>query len=163
MGSRPAIFIDRDGTLNELVGFVNHVDAFRLFPWAAEAVRLVNRAGYLAARLATMLEEAGAHLDGIYSCPHGTSGDCECRKPKPGMLQQAERELDVDLSRSYVIGDTYSDIEMAWNAGARGALVLTGYGPGYYEHQRKGWARQPDRVSANLFTAVTDIVWEVSK
>jgi D-glycero-D-manno-heptose 1,7-bisphosphate phosphatase len=186
MGARPAIFIDRDGTLNELVGFVNHVDAFRLFPWAAEAVRLVNRAGYLAvlvtnqsgvargmfdealvhdvhARLATMLEEAGAHLDGVYYCPHGTSGDCECRKPKPGMLQQAERELDVDLSHSYVIGDTYSDIEMAWNAGACGALVLTGYGRGYYEHHRKGWARQPDRVSPNLFTAVTDIVWKASK
>ena len=186
MGARPAIFIDRDGTLNEPVGFVNCVDAFRLFPWAAEAVRLVNRAGYLAvlvtnqsgvargmfeeelvhevhARLVRLLEEAGAHLDGIYYCPHGTSGGCECRKPKPGMLLRAERELDIDLSRSYVIGDTYADIEMAWNAGARGALVLTGYGRGEVERHGEGWARQPDRVSPNLFAAVTDVVWEASK
>lgn len=186
MGARPAIFIDRDGTLNEPVGFVNHVDAFKLFPWATEAVRLINRSGYLAVlvtnqsgvarglfaeelvhdvhvRLTETLEEAGAHLDGIYYCPHGTSEDCECRKPRPGMLLRAEEELDVDLSRSFVIGDTYSDLEMAWNAGARGCLVLTGYGRGYYEHHRRGWARQPDRVSQNVLTAVADIVWEVSK
>ena len=185
MGARPAIFLDRDGTLNELVGFVNHADAFRLYPWAAEAVRLVNRSGYLAvlvtnqsgvargftteelvgvihARLAGVLEEAGAHLDGVYYCPHGHPGTCTCRKPQPGMLLRAEKELGVDLSRSYVIGDSYADMELAWNAGARGALVLTGYGRGYYEHHRDRWARLPEVVSPNLFTAVTEIVWEAS-
>jgi D-glycero-D-manno-heptose 1,7-bisphosphate phosphatase len=79
------------------------------------------------------------------------------------MLLRAERDLDIDLSRSHVIGDTYSDVEMAWNAGAEATLVLTGYGRGAYEHHRKGWARQPSRVSPNLFAAVTDIVWEDRK
>jgi D-glycero-D-manno-heptose 1,7-bisphosphate phosphatase len=185
MGARPAIFLDRDGTLNELVGFVNHREAFRLFPWAAESVRLINRSGYLAvlvtnqsgvarglfpedlvgkihARLAEMLDEAGAHLDGLYYCPHGHSGTCRCRKPQPGMLLRAEKELDVDLSRSFVVGDSYADMELAWNAGARAALVLTGYGRGAYEHHRDTWARLPEVVAPNLFAAVTEILWEAS-
>jgi D-glycero-D-manno-heptose 1,7-bisphosphate phosphatase len=185
MGSRPAVFLDRDGTLNELVGFVNHQDAFRLYPWAAEAVRLVNRSGYLAvlvtnqsgvargffkedlvgivhARLEEMLHEAGARLDGVYYCPHGHSGTCTCRKPQPGMLLRAEKELDIDLSRSYVVGDSYADMELAWNAGARAIFVLTGYGRGAYEHHRKQWARLPDVVAPNLFAAVAEVLWEAS-
>ncbi len=181
MSGQPAIFMDRDGTLNEPVGFINHISMFRLFPWSVEAVRVVNRAGFLAvlvtnqsgvarglytealveevhSRLNELLEEGGAHLDGIYYCPHGLVGSCDCRKPNPGMLLRAETELNVDLSRSYVIGDTYSDLEMAWRVGARAALVLTGYGKGNYEHHRGEWARQPDVVAPNLFAAVTEIV-----
>ncbi len=187
-GGRPAIFIDRDGTLNEPVGFVNHLSLFRLFPWTAEAIRLINRAGFLAVvvtnqagvargifseellqavhqELETRLKTAGARLDKIYYCPHWPHGtghpyrrDCDCRKPKPGMLRQAERELGVDLSRSHLVGDSYSDLEMAWAAGARATLVFTGFGRGGYEHQRESWPRQPDAVAPNLYVAVADIL-----
>jgi len=187
-GGRPAIFIDRDGTLNEPVGFVNHLSLFRLFPWTVEAIRLINRAGFLAVvvtnqagvargifsedllhavhrELEARLKTAGAHLDKIYYCPHWPYGaghphrrDCDCRKPKPGMLRQAERELGVDLSRSCLVGDSYSDLEMAWAAGARATLVLTGFGRGGYEHQRESWPRQPDAVAPNLYVAVAEIL-----
>jgi D-glycero-D-manno-heptose 1,7-bisphosphate phosphatase len=185
---RPAIFIDRDGTLNEPVGFVNHLSLFKLFPWTVEAIRLVNRAGYLAVvvtnqagvargifseellnqvhrHLEEQLQAAGAHLDKIYYCPHWPHGrghpyrrSCDCRKPKPGMLRRAERELGIDLSRSHLIGDSYSDLQMAWAAGARASLVLTGFGRGGLEHQGKDWPRQPDAVAENLYLAVADIL-----
>ncbi len=186
MSGRPAIFIDRDGTLNEAVGFINHVSLFRPYSWSSEAVRLANRAGFVAVvvtnqsgvarglyteelvqevhtRLIEQLGEAGARLDAIYYCPHGLSGSCECRKPKPGMMLRAERELGVDLSQSYVIGDSYSDLEMAWNAGSRSALVMTGYGRGDHEHHRAQWVRQPDILAPNLYAAVTEIVWRVGE
>jgi len=188
---RRAIFLDRDGTLNAPVGFVNHRSLFTLFPWSIEAIRLINRSGFLAvvvtnqsgiarglydeallkevhAELRASLEAAGAHLDGIYYCPHfhsatGTKkSDCECRKPKPGMLRDAERDLDVDLTRSYVIGDTYSDLEMGFRVGARAFLVMTGFGRGNYEHHRHGWPRQPDGVFEDVYRAVTEIVFTES-
>lgn len=186
MSSKPAIFVDRDGTLNELVGYLNDIDAFELFPWSHEAIRLINRSGYLAvvvtnqsgvargiyseelvravhSRMKETLESADARLDGIYYCPHDGSGECDCRKPKPGMLERAEKDLDIDMSRSWVIGDSYSDLELAWNVGARAALVMTGYGRGNYEHHRDSWNRQPDIVAPNLFSAVVEIVWETPK
>jgi D-glycero-D-manno-heptose 1,7-bisphosphate phosphatase len=175
--------LDRDGTLNEPVGFVNHQSLFRLFPWSVEAIRLINRSGHLAVvvtnqsgvarglyteelvhqvhdQLQKTLADGEAHLDGIYYCPHGVKGDCECRKPKPGMLLQAQKDLDVDLARSIVVGDTYADLEMGWNVGARAALVLTGFGRGSYERQRSDWARQPDWVAPNLYSALMEILWE---
>ena len=184
MSGKPAIFLDRDGTLNEPVGFVNHISLFRLFPWSVEAIRLINREGYLAVvvtnqsgvarglyteslvhevheQLRATLSESGAHVDGIYYCPHGPMQDaCDCRKPRPGMLHQAEKDLEADLSRSVVIGDSYSDLEMGWSVGARSALVLTGFGRGYYEHQSADWARQPDWVAPNLYSALVDIFSE---
>jgi D-glycero-D-manno-heptose 1,7-bisphosphate phosphatase len=181
VSGKPAIFLDRDGTLNEPVGFVNHISLFRLFPWSTEAIRLINREGYLAVlvtnqsgvarglykeslvhevheRLETTLSQSGAHLDGIYYCPHWpVQDDCDCRKPRPGMLHRAEKDLGVDLSRSIVIGDSYSDLQMAWSVGARSALVLTGFGRGYYEYQSATWDRQPDWVAPNLYAALVDI------
>jgi D-glycero-D-manno-heptose 1,7-bisphosphate phosphatase len=184
---RPAIFLDRDGTLNQSVGFINHASLFRLYPWTTEAVRLINQSGFAAVlvtnqsgvarglyteelveevhtRLAEHLAESGAHLDGVYYCPHGVSGiECDCRKPKGGMLLRAERELGVDLSRSYVVGDSRSDLETAWNVGARAALVFTGYGRGIYETLRGGSRRLPDIVAPNVHSAVMEIVWEAEK
>jgi len=178
---KPAIFLDRDGTLNEPVGFVNHASLFRLFPWTVDAIRLINREGYLAVVVTNQsgvarglyteelldevhggfektLADAGVHLDGIYFCPHGpTQNECDCRKPKPGMLHRAQEDLGIDLTRSVVIGDSYSDLELGWNVGARSALVLTGFGQGYYDHQRSGWTRQPDWVAPNLYSALMDI------
>ena len=129
-----------------------------LYPWAAEAVRLINEAALKAIVITNqsgiargiyteetlnaihrkMIEELamhGAKLDGVYYCPHHPEiGDaryrieCTCRKPKTGLLDRAAREHNVDLSRSFVIGDKASDINLARNAGARAVLVLTGYG-----------------------------------
>ncbi len=182
--SRPAIFLDRDGTLNESEGFVNHISRFRLFPWAAEAIRLINGQGYLAVlatnqsgvgrglysealvkdvhdRFEAILAESGARLDGIYYCVHDPSDECDCRKPQPGMLLRAREEHGIDLARSFMIGDSYNDLKAGWVAGARSALVLTGYGEGNYEHHRDGWPRQPDVVGANLYQVLCKIFWEV--
>jgi D-glycero-D-manno-heptose 1,7-bisphosphate phosphatase len=181
----PAIFLDRDGTLNESVGFVNHVSRFRLFPWTVDAIRLINREGYLAVVVTNQsgvarglyteellgevhggfektLADAGVHLDGIYYCPHGPiESGCDCRKPKPGMLHRAQEDLGIDLTRSVVVGDSYSDLELGWNVGARSALVLTGFGQGSYEHQRNAWARQPDWVAPTLYSALMDIFSDI--
>ena len=75
--------------------------------------------------------------------------------------EDAQHDLDVDLSRSVVIGDSYSDLELGWSVGARSTLVLTGFGQGYYEHQRNGWARQPDWVAPNLYSALMDIFSDI--
>lgn len=183
-GLRRAVFIDRDGTISEEVGYVNHPSRFRLFPFAAGAVRKLNEAGWLVvlvtnqagvARgyfteevllevhrlLCEALEEQGARLDAIYYCPHHpTVGrppyrlDCDCRKPKPGLIHRAARDFAIDLERSWMIGDRYSDVELARNAGVRAAFVLTGYGRGEWEYQRGEWRQMPDLVAADLADAV---------
>jgi D-glycero-D-manno-heptose 1,7-bisphosphate phosphatase len=183
-----AVFFDRDGTLNEEVGYVNHLERFNLYPWAAEAVRLVNHAGFKAVvltnqsgvarqyftedlvnqvhqKLKDELHRESAFVDAIYYCPHHPLGsdpkyrvDCQCRKPRPGMIVQSRRELQLDLTRSFVIGDKYLDIELAHHVGATGVLVLTGYGLGEYEHLRHTWQRQPDHVADNVLTAAQWII-----
>lgn len=155
---RPAIFFDRDGTLNEEVGYAGRPEQFHIFAYAAAAVRAVNEAGWAAVLVTNQagvargyyaeaaihelhtilranLAAGGAHLDAVYYCPHhpegvvaGYAGVCTCRKPAPGMLRQAERELDLDLTRSWVIGDRYHDVDLAHAVGARAVLVRTGYG-----------------------------------
>jgi D-glycero-D-manno-heptose 1,7-bisphosphate phosphatase len=187
-GARRAVFIDRDGTISEEVGYVNHVSRYKVFTFAAEAVRALNEAGRLAvlvtnqagvARgyfkeeligevhkvLAAELERGGARLDAVYYCPHHpTVGeppyrfDCDCRKPRPGLLLRAADELGLDLSRCWMVGDRYSDTELARNAGARSAFVLTGYGRGELEHQSHAWPHRPDLVAENLLEAVKKIV-----
>ena len=187
---RPAIFIDRDGTLSHEVGYVNHVSRFRPFAYAADAVRLVNRSpfavvlvtnqagvarGYFPeslieqvhASLRETLAAGGAKLDGIYYCPHHpTAGeppyrcDCDCRKPRPGLLRRAAAELDLDLTRSYVIGDRHGDLELAWKVGARAVLVKSGYGLGELTYHAPSWPRQPDLVAENLLEAVSRILTE---
>ena len=186
--SRPAIFMDRDGTLSHEIGYVNHASRFRLFAYAVDAVRLVNRSGYLAvlvtnqagvargyfpesvvhevhAGLQAAMDAGGARLDGLYAClHHPTVGDppyrqdCDCRKPRPGMLLRAQAELDVDLARSWVIGDRHGDLQVAWNAGARAALVKSGYGLGEWAWHAPTWPRQPELVAEHLLEAVERIV-----
>jgi D-glycero-D-manno-heptose 1,7-bisphosphate phosphatase len=181
---RPAVFIDRDGTLTEEVGYVNHPSRLRLLPRSAAAVRLLNQAGIAAVvatnqagiargyfseevmhavheRLHAELKDAGAHLDGLYVCPHHpTEGvppfraDCDCRKPRPGMLRQAARDLDLDLGDSTMVGDKASDLLVAPAVGARAVLVLTGYGLGEWEHRRAHFAVTPDHVAGDLLDAV---------
>lgn len=185
---KPAIFMDRDGTVSHEVGYLNHASRFRLFPWTVDAVRHINRAGWLAvlvtnqagvargyfpesmvhevhARLRGALEAGGARFDAIYYCPHHPSVgeapyrmDCDCRKPRPGMLRRAEAELQADLARSWVIGDRHGDLQLAWKVGARAALVKTGYGLGEVEYEAPRWPRQPDLVAEHLLEAVERIL-----
>ena len=178
------IFLDRDGTISEEVGFVDRLDRFRLLPGAPGAIRRINQSGFLAIvvtnqsgvarglfdeafvtrvheRLAEWLAREGARLDGIYVCPHHPSegtpplrADCDCRKPRPGLLARAARDHDVDLSSSYMIGDKAIDIETAHNAGATGVLVLTGYGAGDLRDRLPGAPAQPAFVAQDLPGAV---------
>ena len=113
------------------------------------------------AHLVSRLEAAGAHLDGIYVCPHHPSeGEppfravCDCRKPRPGLFQRAAADLDLDLAASTVIGDKPSDLVPARVVGARSVLVLTGYGLGEWEYRRDRFQVTPDRVAEDLLDAV---------
>ncbi|HEY7520699.1 MAG TPA: HAD family hydrolase [Methylomirabilota bacterium] len=182
--ARPAVFIDRDGTLTEEVGYVNHPRRLRLLPRSAEAVRRLNAAG-IAAVVATnqaglargyfsadvlkavndemlrQLKEAGARLDGLYVCTHHpTEGappyrtECECRKPKAGMLERAARELGLALGASTMIGDKASDLDCGRAVGTRAVLVLTGYGLGDWEYRRQSFRVPPDHVAGDLLDAV---------
>ena len=152
-----AIFLDRDGTLNKEVNFLTNIDDLELLPGAAEAVKKINQAGYLAivitnqpviargevtlqqlneihAKLETLLGRKGAYIDGLYFCPHhpdkGFEGerpeykrDCECRKPKAGMVLQAARDFNIDLSASYMIGDRDKDVECGQAAGLKQSVL----------------------------------------
>jgi len=185
---KPAVFLDRDGTLAHEVGYINHLSRFKLYPFAVETVRLANRAGFLAVVVTNqagvargyfpesmiqrvhdhvrgLMEAGGARLDGIYYCPHHPSAgeppyrqDCDCRKPRPGLVRRAAEELDVDLARSWVVGDRPGDLELAWQVGARGALVKTGYGLGELAFNRARFLREPDLIAENALEAVTRIV-----
>lgn len=104
--------------------------------------------------MSQQLEAAGAHLDAVYYCPHMSADGCDCRKPKTGMLELAAREHNVDLHRSFVVGDRHGDIELAHRAGARSILVRTGYGEGEYLWNAPKWTLQPDFVAADLADAV---------
>jgi D-glycero-D-manno-heptose 1,7-bisphosphate phosphatase len=189
---RRAVFMDRDGTISEEVGYVNHPSRYKVFPYSAEAVSLLNRTGWLAVLVTNQagvargyfsedvigtvhrilrdeLNAGGAYLDGIYYCAHHPSVgeapyriECDCRKPKPGLIHRAASELDVDVSESWMIGDRYSDIELAHNAGMKGALVLSGYGRGEWEFQRSAWKIAPDMVAEDLYDAVRRITSEQS-
>ncbi len=180
--------MDRDGTLSEEVGYINHQSRFRLFPYAAAAIKHLNQNDWLAivatnqagvargyfpeemiqtvhATMTKELESGGARLDAIYYCPHHPSVgdppyrvDCDCRKPKPGLIARAAREFNINLPESWMVGDRYSDVEMARNAGVKSALVMSGYGRGEWEHQQPGWTLKPDLVAVNLLTAVEAIV-----
>jgi D-glycero-D-manno-heptose 1,7-bisphosphate phosphatase len=181
---KAAVFLDRDGTVNEEVGYINHIDRFRVFPWSAPAVRKLNQAGIpsvlvtnqsgvargyfpealvqeIHARLQHELARLDARLDAVYYCPHHPEGKltayrkrCDCRKPAPGMLHRAAQDLDLDLSRSFVISDRFQDLSMGFEVGARGILVLSGYGKGEYQYNKDNWSKLPDFVAADLLEGV---------
>jgi D-glycero-D-manno-heptose 1,7-bisphosphate phosphatase len=178
---RRAVFLDRDGTICEEMGYVNHVERLRVFPYAAEAIRQLNRAQIpvivitnqsgiargiftesvmqqVHKKMISELAAGGAWVDEIYFCPHKTEDACECRKPNPGMLERAAREHGLDLAASWVVSDRYADLEMAHVVGAQSILVMTGYGRGEYEWHRGNWPRQPDTVVENLTDAVRGIL-----
>ncbi len=190
---RAAVFLDRDGTINEQMGYINHIDRFQMLPDAAPAIRLLNEAdipavvvtnqsglarGYFPAELldavhkkmAAALAEEGAHVDGIYICPHHPEAKeekyrlaCTCRKPKIGLFEQAAQELDIDLEQSYVVGDRWSDLKAAVKCRATPVLVLTGYGKGDYEYIGPHQKVVPAFVAQNLKEAVVWILDDMKK
>lgn len=183
-----AVFIDRDGTISEEVGYINHASRFRTFTYAADAIKQLNENDWLAIvitnqagvargyfaedmikavheRMTNDLASGAARLDAVYYCAHHPSVgeppyrfDCDCRKPKPGLISRAANDFEIDLSASWMVGDRYSDIELARNAGVKSAFVLSGYGRGEWEHQRENWTEQPDLVAEDLLEAVRQIV-----
>jgi len=157
--ARPAVFLDRDGTLIEEVNYLKNINDLKLFKDTPAAIRKLNKNKILAILVSNQsgvargyfdeenvkmlnnalnnyLKQKNAFLDGFYFCPHHTKGvidkytkDCDCRKPKPGMIEKAVRDFgDIDLKKSYVIGDKICDVELAKNAGCKGVLIKTGYG-----------------------------------
>jgi D-glycero-D-manno-heptose 1,7-bisphosphate phosphatase len=175
--TRPAVFLDRDGTICEEVGYLSDTSCFRIFPFAAAAIRRLNQAqvpvivvtnqsgvgrGYFPESLVQTVHDlmevelagAGARLDGIYFCPHTDEDECDCRKPKLGMLERAAREHSLDLRRSFVVGDRYGDVELAHRAGARGILVRSGYGATELASQAASWPAPPDLVTDTVEGAI---------
>jgi D-glycero-D-manno-heptose 1,7-bisphosphate phosphatase len=108
--------------------------------------------------MTAQLAKNGAHIDALYYCPHKGDDKCACRKPKPGMLEQAASEHALDLRRSFVVGDRYGDIELAHRVGARAILVRTGYGEGEIQWHSANWPVPPDFISADLAAAAEWIV-----
>ena len=180
---RPAVLLDRDGTINEQMGYVNHLSRFHLLPGAARAIRGLNEAGLAVvvvtnqsglargyfpeslleavhAEMYRLLAQEGARLDGLYVCPHHPEAreerfrlDCNCRKPRTGLLERAAAELGLDLGRSYMVGDRWSDLRCGAAVGATTVLVLTGYGRGDAAYVGPGQSVQPDHVAEDLEAA----------
>jgi D-glycero-D-manno-heptose 1,7-bisphosphate phosphatase len=185
---RPAVFLDRDGTINEQMGYINHLSRFHLLSGVEQAIRSLNDFGlpvvvvtnqsglarcYFPESLLTevhaemhrQLASAGAHIDGLYVCPHHPEAKeeryriaCACRKPKTGLLEQAAHEMGLDLRRSYVVGDRWSDLRCGAAVGAIPILVLTGYGRGDLAYIGPGQTVQPEYVADDLADAVCWII-----
>jgi len=183
-GKYRAVFLDRDGTLNEEVGYLDSAGKLQMIPEAFEAVRRINESGMKAVvvtnqagvakglfsekfvrdvndRIQGLFIEYGALIDRFYYCPHHPSEGadpyrkiCDCRKPEPGLLQQAAQDLDIDLARSYMIGDHLRDVETARRVGAKGILVTTGHGADQLKTSGITAANQPDYVAKNILEAV---------
>jgi D-glycero-D-manno-heptose 1,7-bisphosphate phosphatase len=188
---RPAVFLDRDGTIIHDVGYLRRLDQIDVFPWSIDAIRCLNRAGlpvvvttnqagiarglltesFLAdahRELSARLQRGGARIDAYYYCPHhpeATLTDyavaCDCRKPRCGMIDRAARELGLDPARSFVVGDGWRDVGMARAAGARSVLV--GTGPAADEERTKKPADlDADAIVDNLAAAVSWILTTMS-
>lgn len=180
---RAAVFLDRDGTINEEVGYIHDAQNLNLIPGAAEAIRRLNEAGVLAvlttnqsgpargyypeshihtlhARLTELLLEEGAFLDDLYYCPHLPDGTdirytkaCKCRKPETQMVDEACAKHDIDRTVSYVVGDKATDVELGQNAGCRTVLLTSGYGERVLAGEYQ-WKVEPDFVAPTLLAAV---------
>jgi D-glycero-D-manno-heptose 1,7-bisphosphate phosphatase len=187
-----AVFLDRDGTINEQMGYVNHIERFHLLPRVGEAIRLLNEHGWKVVvitnqsgvargyfpeslvhqvhqKMQDLLKGEGAYLDGIYYCPHHPDEGippyrqkCRCRKPATGLIEDAVKDMDLDCSQSYMIGDRGMDVEFARKVGTKAILVLTGYGKGEWEYFGGQWEVKPDYVAEDLLAAVHWILQQES-
>jgi D-glycero-D-manno-heptose 1,7-bisphosphate phosphatase len=186
MVNRPAVFLDRDGTLLEEAGYLDRLERLVFFPYSVDAVRLLNDGGFAVVivtnqagiargifkesfvaeahrHIADRLALGGACIDGFYYCPHHPDAviealrqDCDCRKPRPGMFTRAARELGLDLAKSFVVGDRWHDLEAGQRVGTRGILVRTGYGRTEEASPKPGV--QPAAITDNVMEAVSWIL-----
>jgi D-glycero-D-manno-heptose 1,7-bisphosphate phosphatase len=186
--ARPAVFLDRDGTINEQMGYINDESRLVLLGGAARAIRDLKRNGYFVVvvsnqsgvargyfplelvyrvnrKMQDMLAAEGASLDAVFFCPHhergvvqGFNQDCNCRKPRTGLFERACREMPIDLRGSYVIGDRCLDMEFAERCGLPGILVETGYGRGEKQWVLPASPFKPVYVAADLPAAVSWIL-----
>ena len=184
MKKKVAVFFDRDGTLMGDVGWLSDMEKISIYPEAFKAVKMLNNKGIkvivvtnqsgiargffdesfveaVHERIAEIMESEGAHIDRFYFCPHHpTEGQeeyrkkCNCRKPAAGMLLDAANDFRIDLTKSFVIGDNITDIEMAHNVGAIGILVKTGHGTHH--------CKKVERVEENVLTATKAVLRELS-
>lgn len=182
LGAFPAVFLDRDGTIIDEVGYLDRPERVELYPFSTAAIRALNRAGLRVVmvtnqsgiargffdegvvhavhdHIAELLRIGGAHIDAYYYCPHhpdgcvaAYSGPCACRKPGRGLVDRAVQELAVDPARSFTVGDRWLDVKLAASVGGRGILVRTGYGS--LEETRPPADVTPDAVVNNLIEAV---------
>jgi D-glycero-D-manno-heptose 1,7-bisphosphate phosphatase len=183
---KPAVFLDRDGTLIEDVGYLDEVSRVTLFPWTVDSIRALNRGGFAVVvvtnqsgiarglfdeafveqthrHISAYLEAGGAHVDAYYYCPHHPEGtvdryrrSCDCRKPGRGLLDRAVADLGLDPTRSFVVGDKWSDVQLARAAGARAILVRTGSGA--VEERRPPPDVTADAIVDNLAAAASVIL-----
>lgn len=187
----PAVFLDRDGTIIEDVGYLDRVERLTIFSYAIESVRLLNRAGFkvvvitnqagvargffkeaflaeVHGEIRSRFAAGGARIDAVYYCPHHPDAtvpeyrrQCDCRKPMPGLVRTAARDLSLDLERSFVVGDRWLDVRLGQAVGAESILVRTGYG-------RSEEANRPENVHAvpvaeNLTEAVSWILQKAAR
>lgn len=183
-----AVFLDRDGTVNEEVGYMSDLSNFRVIPGVGPAIRKLNEAGFKVvvvtnqsgvARgyfaesfvheahvlLLEMLKRDEARIDALYYCPHHpTAGNsrytmnCVCRKPKTGLIENAVKEMGIDLTLSYMVGDKWSDIELGQRAGVHAVLVSTGYAADDPGNKRPAHIPDPDFVAHSLREAADWII-----
>lgn len=181
---RPAVFIDRDGTINEQMGYINHISRFKILPGVSKAIKLLNENDYLVlvvtnqsgiargyfpvelvdkihSYMRDTLGEKGARIDGIFFCPHYPGGkikeyafDCTCRKPETGMIDKALEMFDLDMEHSFMVGDHFTDLEFAHNCHLKGIMVKTGYGLGEVDYILPDFEHKPVHVAEDLLGAV---------
>jgi D-glycero-D-manno-heptose 1,7-bisphosphate phosphatase len=183
-----AVFLDRDGTINEEVGYLRDLENLRLISGAGAAIKRFNEAGLKVVlvtnqsgvargyfpeslvhdaheRLDQMLRKEGARIDAVYYCPHHpTEGKshytmmCDCRKPGTGLIDQAARDLDIDVKRSYVVGDKWSDVELGQRAGAHSILVQSGFAPDDPGNVKNSQMNEPDFIANTILEAADWII-----
>jgi D-glycero-D-manno-heptose 1,7-bisphosphate phosphatase len=172
--------MDRDGTVSEEVGYMYHAGLYRPFPWTGEAIKRINESGIKAILVTNQsgiergyfkestvhevhnilqheLQRWEAHLDAIYFCPHSPENICDCRKPNPACCFE-QLELDLDLDRSFMVGDKYIDVRAGHAAGVRSVLVCSGYGAEEMAKYAGLGGSQPDFIADNLLHAVDAIL-----
>jgi len=182
VSGRPAVFLDRDGTLSEERGYIDRLELIEIFPWTSDAIRLLNRAGFVVVVVTNQsaigrgiidlpflqtvhdafdrhLARSGARVDRYYYCPHHPDARlpeyrmvCRCRKPGPGMIEQATTELELDPSRSFMVGDRLIDVACGHAAGIRSLLVRSGHSA--HTGDAPPGLSEPDAILNNLMEAV---------
>ncbi len=182
------VFLDRDGTIIEEMGYINHFSRIRPLPKAVEAIKMFKKAGFkvivvtnqsgvakgyfseqelinMNNYMVDQFAKQGAQIDALYYCPHHPQAvvpqyrlDCDCRKPGTGMILKAKQEHGVDLQRSWIIGDRESDIKLAETLNIHNAFVLTGYGVGEYVRFKGALKSNPEIICNDLLQAAQVII-----